>query len=235
MAVTEKFNIIFPKFPLYIILADARREKFYKSEDKLPKYLQEKVNSGEYRYAAPVGNVLCAPEPIPGKTSLKAVGGKKTGIAYYRIIKNSVAAGTPRRAKISGQYLWKNIDKGRISYVQKLKDQLRAYFIPAIVRQWGPTFKLTPGLRRYIHIEYIFYMPLVLVQMDERDLSQDIGNFGWPYDKIFQDILQSEGIIATDDPSKVRGVYYRYEDIEDEEERRLEVKIHFCYNDQRIE
>jgi hypothetical protein len=234
MAMTEKFNIIFPKFPLWIILADARREKFYTPKDKLPQYLQERIQTKKYFFIPAIGNVLCTSEAIEGKTSPKTIGGKVKGITYHRVIKNHESAGTPRRKKISGQYFWSGGDRSVINYRDKMKEQLRAYFIPIMIRSWGPTFALTPAIRRYIHIEYIFYMPLVLVQLDERDLSQDIGNFGWPYGKVFEDILQSEGVINTDDPSKTRGVYYRYENIDNEEERRLEVKIHFCFNDQKL-
>jgi hypothetical protein len=232
---TEKFNLIFQKFPLWIILADARREKFYKPKEKLPQYLKTQLATGECFYAPVVGNVLCRSTAIEGKTSPKSVGGKIKGVTFHRILKNPQAAGTPRRKKISGQYFWSGGDRSVITYRDKMKEQLAAYFIPAIIRQWGPTFKLTPNIRKYVHIEYVFYMPLVLVQLDERDLSQDIGNFGWPYGKVFEDLLQSQGIIETDDPSRVRGVYYRYENIDNEEERRLEVKIHFCFNDQKLE
>lgn len=228
---TEKFNIVFNKFPLYVILADARRPKFWHKKDKLTKRLQEGLDAGDFFYA---NGILCTYKHDTGMVTVPKK--KGTRILHFRFVKNSETAGTPRRAKISGQLFWSGQQQGlQISYRQKLKDQLRDYFVPSIVRQWGPTFKLTPALYKYVHIEYIFYMPLVLVQMDERDLTQDIGNFGWLYGKIFEDILQDQGILQTDSPLKMRGAYHRYVDIENEEERRLEVKIHFCINEQSIE
>lgn len=135
-----------------------------------------------------------------------------------KLVRNYKTAGKPNMKRINGQSIW----DGDVSRYERndLKKFLSDYFIPNINRQL-PEHLFTA---KYIHVEFIFYVV---------EAEQDIDNHGYPYIKAFMDALQTSERIVNDSPVYIRGYYCRYVVVKDD--RRLEIKIHFCENSQRIE
>lgn len=209
---TEKFNIIFKLYPEEMKLSEKKREIWiHQSEGpNIPKGIAKEINTkgaaGNY-YFDHQGWV------IDRRTEEK-------------VVRNIRTAGKPNMQKISGQSIW----SGEVSRFarNKLKIFLTEYFTPAIVRHWPE--KIFTTADKSFHFEFIFYFPLQLRNMT----AQDIDNHSYPYTKAFMDTLVNLSIIKDDSPAYYRGFYCRYVDIPTEEDRRLEVKLHFCENNQRL-
>jgi hypothetical protein len=144
-------------------------------------------------------------------------------------VKNKAIAGTPLFKMINSQDVWES-GSGMEWHIRKLKDMLTAYYTPNIVRQL-PERIVTPDKRTFIHLEYIFFYPFVC---REPRTYQDYLNHFYVRGKIFEDTLVKLGVIEDDSPQFLRGAYARYVNVNSEEDRRLEIKIHFCKNGQRI-
>jgi hypothetical protein len=208
---TEKFNLIFKLYPEEMKLSEKKRELWYhRSEgDNLPQRILDSYRDGK------------------NDTYMLDKDGwiiyRKTG---EKVIRNSRTANKPNMQKISGQAIW----NGAVSRFSrnKMKDFLTAYFTPGIVRHWPESIFTTAD--KAFHFEFIFYFPLQLRNMT----AQDIDNHSYPYTKAFMDTLVNLKVIGGDNPKYYRGFYCRYVDIPTEEDRRLEVKLHFCENNQRI-
>jgi hypothetical protein len=208
---TEKFNIIFKLYPEEIEISKKRREIWYhRSEgDDLPAYILKDYRDGNStKYGLDKDDFF-----IDKTTGAKLVRNKKT-------------AGKPSVFKINGQYIWDgSVDRFKRA---KLKTFLQEYFSPSIVRNLPETVFTKAGY--YIQLEYIFYVPLALRNWT----SQDLDNHSYPYIKSFNDTLVTMTTIPDDGPRILRGCYARYVDIPNEDDRRLEIKIHFCENNQRL-
>lgn len=219
---TEAFNIIIPNYPEEILISKSRREKYWLPKDS--KNLPQKHLKGI----------------VDGTLDWKMVRTSKTGkkeemrlidrSTGEHIVKNPVSAGKPRTQRISGQIFWEG-GEGSEWTRQKVKKALTAYFSPAIARQLPPTIFTKP--EHFIQLEFIFYYPLTLIYQEKR-IPQDDDNHAFPYIKAFRDTLEMMGVISSDGPTVLRGSYARYVDIPIKEDRRLEVKFHFCKNAQAI-
>lgn len=213
---TERLNFIFRQYPETVRLSESRRANYWKHTQKVRDTIQAKIDKGLYKWK---------PRPY---------GKNKSEICLYDeanqcfLVKNPTQVGKPRIEPINGQRVWMG-GAGSEHYNRAVKEQLRVWFVPALIRQ---NIKgIYAPLGYYIHFEYIFYYPFA-VRGPMR--SQDYLNHGFLYMKAFEDILQEEGWLKTDSPEKVRGGYMRYVSVSTEEERRLEVKVHTCRTSERI-
>ncbi len=204
---TEKFNIVIPHYAQHFKLSEKRMREYYYPGDKVPLYVQKKIDNLSYDL-----------DPIKGCY--------RDVVSGEFIVKNKNTAGKPRLEKINGQKIW---DGSVAQFTRnKMKDFLSSYFTPFIARQLPPKI-FPPSKDHYIQLEYIYFIPF-----DKTPFLQDYLNHSYPYQKIFEDTLTKMEVIIDDDPYHVRGGYARLVDIEDETERRMEVKFHFCKNDERI-
>ena len=218
---TEKFNCVFEQYPETVQLSAKRRAQYFTALTNtflppLAKKYEKGIQMGKYTW-----------EKKPTKEKPKQVA------LYDRekmefVIKNSKTVGTPKIITINSQIAWES-GKGSEWTIRAVKDVLKLWFTPLIIKQLPP--QIEPGMDKYIHLEYIFYFPFT--QRDPR-LYQDYLNHWFIRGKIFEDCLVYLGIIPNDGPKYVRGAYPRYVNIDSEEERRLEVKVHFCRNNERI-
>lgn len=218
---TEKFNCVFEQYPETVQLSSKRRAKYFIwDRTNLVPPMPEK-----YKKALALGKLSWELKPSKSKPNQHAL--------YDRdkkefIVKNSRTVGTPKIITINSQIAWES-GKGSEWTIRAVKDVLKLWFTPLIIKQLPP--QIEPGMDKYIHLEYIFYFPFT--QRDPR-LYQDYLNHWFIRGKIFEDCLVYLGIIPNDGPKYVRGAYPRYVNIDSEEERRLEVKVHFCRNNERI-
>lgn len=142
------------------------------------------------------------------------------------VIANPKAVGTERWSRINGQDIWNgNIQEHTRA---KLKDFLTYFFTPHIKQQlpegiWAPK-------DHFIQTEFIFYCPFSLLKHE--DHAADIDNHAYPYVKAFHDTLVEMQVIKGDSPKHIRGYYAHYIEVDTEAERRMEVKFHFCKNEQ---
>lgn len=213
---TEKYNIIFKQYPTTYRLADAMTPTYYTEKSKLTKALQKKIKDGEY---------IWQPK---GKNMVKCLFDKN---AKEYLIKNIDKVGKPRNVVISGQDFWRGGIAGQWHRI-KLKEQLMRYFTVHILQQLPGEIQAPRG--NYIQLEYIFYTDISDSLVQKHNKVQDLDNHAYPYMKIFKDTLQSLNIIKGDDPRYVRGGYYQYVHEPNPDERRLEIKFHFCGNGQGI-
>lgn len=210
---TERFNCVFPNYPEEIKLSNARRKKYWKAGQKLTDALQKKFDESKVVYKQhKSGDIL--------------LWDKETN---EFILKNPKAVGTPRIEKINGQIVWQS-GGGNEWKIRKLKDYLSEWFRPGIARRL-PEQIFTPSPDIFIHFEYIFFFPF---QERHPETYQDYLNHAYIRSKVFEDTLVDMGVIPDDSPRYLRGGYCRYVNVPSEEDRRLEVKIHFCKNNQRI-
>lgn len=215
---TEKFNVIFQNYPTTYTLSNSRLIKYIEPVHlpKLSNKAKSLIESGQYiwkRHNTRKGK----PECLFNVTTQEWVA------------RNPKTAGTPRIIPISGQDFWSSGEQQQWNRI-KLKEQLMEYFIPRIRTQLPESIWMPVGM--YMHIEYLFFRPLLEHDIVVDKKIQDLDNHAFPYMKIFKDTLQYLEIIKNDDPRYIRGMYPHYVHIDNEEERRLEVKIHFCHNDQ---
>lgn len=221
MSTTEKFNCVFEEYPETVQLSAKRRAQYYTALFKgilpeLPVKYQKAITLGRMSW-----------EKKPTKTKPKQVA------LYDRekkefVIKNSRTVGTPKIITINSQIAWES-GKGSEWTIRAIKDSLKAWFMPQMIKQLPP--QIEPGMDKYIHLEYIFYYPFT--QRDPR-LYQDYLNHWFVRGKIIEDTMVYLGIIPNDGPKYLRGAYPRYVCVDSEEERRLEVKVHFCRNNERL-
>ena len=208
---TEKFNLLFRDYPEEMQLSKSRRAiHIHESEgDGIPANIRKSIG------ASAVNKYFFDPDGwvISRETSEKVIRNKRT-------------AGKPKMLRINGQSIWDgSIDR----YARNnLKVFLTHYFTPIIIR--SNIEKLYTPKDHYFHFEFIFYFPLTLRNF----VAQDIDNHAFCYVKAFLDTMQELKIIENDNPLFARGYSSRYVDIPTEEDRRLEVKIHFCKNNERI-
>lgn len=219
---TEKFNCVFRHYPETVELSKKRRGKLYlKSKGGPSPALSNKIKE-----RITLGQLEWIPKPVKSNPNQEALYDRET---KEFVIKNTKTVGTPRVITINSQVAWES-GSGSEWTIRAIKANLAAWFAPIIIQQLPP--QIIPGPGKYIHIEYIFYYPFT-----ERDprLYQDYLNHWFIRGKVFEDTLVALQIIPDDSPKYVRGAYPRYVNVETEDERRLEVKFHFCYNHQRIE
>lgn len=204
---TQYFNIIYKMLPTHIMMSERQRAKYVKEGKKLNKTQQKKLDNNEYCF-------------IEGKLYDK--------VNHEFVILNKDKIGTPRMAKITGQQMWSS-GRAVIHYRKELKEQLTLYFLQQIPLQLPE--KIFPPKGKFIQMEYIYYIH----QSKITKKQQDVNNFFYLYVKIFGDVLQEMKVISGDDPTVYRGDYYRYVGVPETEEELLEIKIHFCGNDQPME
>ena len=212
---TEKFNILFRDYPEEMQVSKARR----------PLWIH--ISEGE---AIPIhvrNNVSLLQMKEPNKKYYHDVEGWiRDAETEEKLVRNKRTAGKPKMLRINGQSIWDgSVDR----YARNnLKKFLTHYFTPVIIR--SNIEKLYTPKDYYFHFEFIFYFPLTLRNF----VAQDIDNHSFCYVKAFLDTLQELNIIENDNSIFTRGHSSRYVDIPTEEDRRLEVKIHFCKNNERI-
>jgi hypothetical protein len=213
---SEHFNLIFQKYPEYFVAAKARKAEYWKPTDELPDYLERRVK-----------------KKTAGWRMMKNSKMENIGLRLYDeelrefIISNSKSVGTEKKVKINGQLAWSG-GKGSEWNNRIIKAVLEPYFTASIIRQWTID-KLYLPKDKFIHFEYVFYYPFKARSYQ----AQDYFNHMFHYVKVFEDVLQQQWL-ENDSPQFVRGGYMRYVEVESEEDRRLEVKIHFCRNEQRL-
>jgi Holliday junction resolvase RusA-like endonuclease len=212
---TERFNLILKDYPEEMKLSDKRRTLWYHETDTtIPKTIKEGVTD----------NLANDVKSKPYTTD--NLGWIINRVSGEKVIKNSRTAGKPNMQKISGQSIW----NGSVDMYARnnLKKFLSEYFRPSISRTL-PSNLVTPA-GEYFHFEFIFFVPIVARNW----VAQDIDNHAYPYVKAFLDTVTAMKVIPDDSPRFLRGHSVRYVNCLGEGERRLEVKIHFCKNDQRI-
>jgi hypothetical protein len=218
---TERFNIIYKDYPERYEVAKKRNTLIWerKYESKLTKTLIARIAAGEVIWRAFIHNRKAKEALFDVKES-----------CY--IIKNPKAAGTPRTVAISARFLWSG-GKGTEFVRKEIKEFLHEWFRPGIKRQAPEKIFTRPGY--FIQFEYIFYY--AFANKKNWKLYQDYLNHAFIHSKAFEDTLVEMGVIPDDGPQYVRGGYARYVDImelDGNQDRRLEIKIHFCKNNERI-
>ena len=216
---TERFNIIFHDYPESFNLSEHRIKKYWlrKDEAHFGKQLLERISKGEVVWGRLKSN------------KKEALFDTKT---TQFLLRNPKVAGTPKTMKISARMLWA-AGAGMEWSRQKMRDFLHDWFVPGIVRQMPEEIFTREGY--YVQLEYIFYYPFA--EKHNWKQYQDYLNHAFVYSKTFEDTLVELKIIPDDGPKYVRGGYARYVDImdmDDSQARRLEIKIHFCKNNERI-
>jgi len=219
---TEKFNCVFRNYPETVQLSKSRRAKYYIKTNEISAL---PAMAKKYITGLSLGKLSWEPKPIKSNPQQLALYDRE---AQAFVIKNPQSVGTPKVITINSQIAWES-GSGSEWTIRAIKDYLATWFAPLILQQLPE--KIIPGAGKYMHFEYIFYFPFT-----ERDprLYQDYLNHWFIRGKIFEDTLVKLGIIPNDGPKYLRGAYPRYVNIEDESERRLEVKIHFCQNNERL-
>jgi len=207
---TEKFNLILKDYPEYLQLSKEKRGLWvHQSEgDNIPMYIKKDLRKEEPTYSFDANGWV-----IDNKGN--------------KVIRNKLTAGKPNMLKINGQSIWNGLVN---KYTRnKLKDFLTEYYTPFIIRNWP--INLFTSNTSFFHFEFIFYFPIELRGFKN---VQDIDNHSFPYVKAFTDTLTELQIIPDDGVKYYRGVYSRYVNIPNEFDRRLEIKLHFCDNTQRL-
>lgn len=205
---TERFNVVIPHYLETVQYTKSRKPVYWKETDKLPKYIVEGLAKGIYRW-----------DKKNGKTVLFE--------NILAVVKNSQSVNKPRMLSVNSQHFWSGGNESEWKRI-RIKENLMAQFVPYIGRQLP--LKLYAPKDQFIHFEYIFYYPFG----DKPNLYQDYINHFFVRAKIFEDVLVSMKVIDDDNPSIVRGGYGRYVAIDDPNERRMEIKIHFVTNEDRI-
>lgn len=216
---TEKYNIILHDYPEHFTVSEEQRADYYDQNDKPGKRLQQRIDNKEVIYKI--------------RDTTRSIIGLFDTVTKQFISKNEDSIGEPKMQKINGQMLW-SAGSGSEWNRRKMKNFLQLYFKAAIIRQNLPDKLFTPK-NQFIHFEYVFFYPFINKKTWHG--YQDYINHAYVYSKVFEDTLQDMGIIPSDSPQYVRGGYARYVDIADSElneSRRLEIKIHFCNNNERL-
>lgn len=224
---TEKFNVICKDYPTRILMEEERKNEYYNAKtDKVPDYVQRKIDKKEFYW----GNDfrLYSKQPIEGYTQ-ELRGDNRFQQSKHIVIKNIRSIGKPKYKKISGQAFWVGGEE-QIWLRVKIKNELEAYFAPIVGRQL-PLKIFPPSKDHFIQLEFIFFTQIYLTGINT---TQDVNNHSYPYIKVFQDVLQKMKVIDTDAPSLYRGDYYRYVEIPEGDESRLEIKFHFVTNNEII-
>lgn len=213
IATTERFNCVFQLYPEKIQLSKKQRPKYWEKKHlaKMPQYIRRAIDAGTYIWAK-----------HNGKERLYNNAEDAKGF----VIKNSKVAGKPKFETINSQTIYQGDHWMR----QIVVDELHAYFAPGIMRQL-PTEIFTPSPDVFMHFEYIFFYPF---EARKNEQYQDYINHAYIRSKTFEDTLVKLQVILDDSPRYVRGGYARYVNVPTEADRRLEIKIHFCKNNQRI-
>jgi hypothetical protein len=215
---TEKFNLIFKDFPEYMKLSEKKRALWIHRSDgegNIPKAILDSYRDGKnQRYGIDENGWFIDKETLDEK-------GNPT-----KVIRNKKTAGKPNMQRINGQNIWNgNVDRHARN---KLKEFLTEYYTPTIIRHWPP---LIFTQHKFFHFEFIFYVPLTLRNYAH---SLDIDNIAYPYTKAFTDTLTQLKVITDDSAKYYRGFYARYVDIPSEDDKRIEIKLHFCENAERL-
>lgn len=211
---TERWNCLFKHYPEHVELSKARRGKYWdiNSIHKVGKGLLKRIENKE---------CVMKPKGVNNKLYLFDT------VANEFVLRNKKSVGTPHIVPINSQMVWEG-GNTNVFRMRTTKNFLHEWFKPGIVRQLPE--KIMPGNGYFIHLEYIFYYPFSC----RTGPYQDYINHLYIRAKVFEDTLVSLGVIEDDSPRYLRGGYGRYVDIPTEEDRRLEIKIHFCKNNQRI-
>jgi hypothetical protein len=208
---TEAYNIVMPLYKEEFQYTMSRRPTYWGVKDKLPKYIVTGLEKGDFAWK----------KNSKGLTLLFDV------VANEFVVKNSKSVDKPRMLSINSQILWSG-GTGSEWKRTKIKDLLRAEFVTYIARQLP--LKLFAPKGKFIQIEFVFFYPF----KSKTRMYQDYINHWFIRQKVFEDTLTDMKVIEDDNPNILRGGYGRYVDIEDPAERRLEIKIHFCNNYERI-
>jgi hypothetical protein len=205
---SERFNVVIPHYLETVQYTNTRKPVYWKMTDKLPKYIHDGLISGKYKWG-----------PKNGKTVLFE--------NIIAVVKNSKSVNKPRMLSINAQHFWTGGNESEWKRL-KIKENLMAQFVPYIGRQLP--LKLYAPKDQFIHFEYIFYYPFG----ENFKMYQDYINHYFVRAKIFEDVLVDMKVIDDDNPGIVRGGYGRYVAITNPDERRMEIKIHFLKNEERI-
>ncbi len=206
---TEAYNVVIPHYLEMVQYTNTRKAVYWKPTDKLPKYIQEGLNNGKYRWDQKNGKTVLFENVIA-------------------VVKNKDSVNKPRLLSVNSQHFWSGGKESEWKRI-KIKDNLMAQYVPYIGRQLP--LKLYAPKGKFIHFEYIFYYPFG----EKIHMYQDYINHYFVRAKIFEDMLVAMKVIDDDNPSIVRGGYGRYVAISDPNERRMEIKIHFVSNEDRIQ
>jgi hypothetical protein len=197
-------------------LSNSRRAKYWFVDDQKKGKIGVKLTAG-----IESGKYVFQPKGRNNKLTLFDV---EKGIY---VVRNPRSVGTPKIIPINSQIVWESGNTNVFS-IRATKHFLAEWFGPGIVRQLPD--KIFTGVGEFIHLEYIFYYPF-----DARKWPyQDYINHWYIRGKVFEDTLVAKGKIPDDSPQFIRGGYARYVNVPNEEDRKLEIKIHFCKNDERI-
>lgn len=219
MEKTAKFRVILNDYPESFIISKKRAIKYWKPKNLLPIYLETLEKTGKLIW----------------KEKSKAF-----GLALYDpekkefVVKNKKVAGTERFHTINSQNLW--VAGGGSQWTRLATEKfLKSWFTPAIIRQLPEKIWMKDD--EFIHFEYIFFYPFNPANPNDNRLwrqYQDYINHCFIRAKIFEDTLTELGVIPDDSPMYVRGSYMRYVAIPPDQERHMDVVIHFCKNNQTI-
>jgi len=207
---TEAYNLVISLYREEFQYSQSRKPTYWKETDKLPAYVNLGLSSTNYIW--------------------KLKGSKKLlfdTIKQEFVVKNSKSVGTPRVMSINSQPFWSG-GMGSEWVRMRMKDVVKAEFVPYIARHLP--LKIFAPKGKFIQIEFIFFFPFKF----RTKQYQDYINHWFVRQKIFEDTLVDMKVITDDNPDILRGGYGRYVEIDEEHDRRLEIKIHFCNNGERI-
>jgi hypothetical protein len=212
---TEKFNVIYHDYPEYFTISKSQKPQFNIAPSKVSKEIQARIDSKELSYKLINGSLLIV-----------------DAVTQEAVVTNTAAAGNVTQKKINAQMLW-SAGPGSNWDRNKLKKFLSGWFLPGLIRQNFPERLYLPK-DHFIQMEYIFFYNFENKKTWHG--YQDYLNHAFIYAKTFEDVLVNNHYLPDDGPKYMRGGYARYVDINGNEndQRRLEIKIHFCKNHERI-
>lgn len=219
MEKTSQFRVIFRDYPESFEISKSRRAKYYHRHTAITaKYLKEGIKTGKYVWklkTTHAGECLFDTE------------------TEEFVLKNPRAVGTPKGQVINSNILWA-AGAGSEWTRQAIEKFLTGWFSPGIARQLPEKIWLKDF--QFIHFEYIFYYPFKQNMKDNSEWRQyqDYINHCFIRSKVFEDTLVKMKVIPDDSPMYVRGAYMRYVAIPEDQERHMDVVIHFCRNNQSI-
>lgn len=215
MESTERYTLVMHQYAETFHVSEKQRAKFYRLNEKLPKRMQARLDAKELEYRTHLGT---------GKIFLY------NSKEHCFIDKNIKNTGKPKISSINSQIFWESGSGGEWTRV-KIKAVLNAMFEPMVKEQLPVS--IVPEKGTFLQLEYIFWYPFG-IRRSTGTPYQDYINHFYVRGKVFEDVLTKMKVIKDDNPDILRGAYARYVNVETEEERRLEIKIHFCKNEQRI-
>jgi len=196
-------KIEIPNFARDICVSKARRAKFYKHGDKIPKKYQTK----SYNFI-----------PYRGKMVLVETSTNQP------VIKNPTQAGTPSFVTIAGNDVWDTHRRG--DYVEKIKLSIQVYFWEIIKH-----FKLDKeDLESLIpiRITFDFYTCKETQDLDNLELLYKKAFIDAIQDKKYP--VEEKRLIRNDTTKWIKSLYTNHHDVKTKDNEKLVITLTKCDN-----